>query len=118
VGAVEKLSPICCGYRRHAGSAVSDLKKTYLGLLHLIQSEIDCRYPGGFDRAEDRRRVITRYTRAASLALAKLRKPNLALDLYIRTIAWNTNELRIKYILGCIVIIILNILKSQNETQI
>ena len=103
-GFVKTLAPICCGYRRHNGSAVANLELTYQGLDHMIQSELTDCYPGGMHRSDERRNLISRYTRPASIAFAKNGRIKLSWDLYIKTIKWNYRAGKLKYIIGYLVI--------------
>lgn len=117
IGFVEVLTPVCCGYRRHSESAVSNLELTYMGMDLMIKSEVNDCYPGGIPRSHERRKLISRYTRPASIALAKSGKIKLSTDLYIRTLMWNFNELRIKYIIGYLAILLFILIAGKHYEE-
>jgi GT2 family glycosyltransferase len=99
-GFVHIRSPITVGYREHAMSAVGDTNKTRDGMLHLINQERQERYPGGCSRRKERRTMLTRHIRAASMQCLRARQRKDAWLLYRSSFAWNVRLGRIKYLSG------------------
>ena len=93
-------NPPVCGYRRHPVSAVANLKKTCSGMHYLIDTELAGGYPGGPLRRKERIEIITRHVRAASRGLARNRDWRDAAALYWKTLQWNCQLGRWKYLLG------------------
>ena len=99
-GFVQILDPVTLAWRRHAGSATMDWRKTYLGLVHLIAHERAGCYPGGKPRCRERWAIITSHTRPATLEILRNGARRHAWSLYIQTLAWNASISRWKYLLG------------------
>jgi GT2 family glycosyltransferase len=99
-GFVRVLTPPVAGYRHTPGSAVSHMERTFRGGLAVIANERAGCYPGGRERARDRRRVITRHVRAASLALLASRDWSRAARLYSATLGWHVRLGRVRYLFG------------------
>lgn len=87
-------------YRRHDGSAVTNLPRTTAGILNMIRAERAGRYPGGHRRVRRRRAIITRHSRAASLTLLRAGRFQDALRIYKDTLTWNVRLGRVKYVFG------------------
>jgi hypothetical protein len=99
-GFVHLRSPTTVGYREHPASAVADMSKTRDGMLNLIEQERTGQYPGGPGRRAQRRRMLTRHLRAASMHCLAAGQTKDAWLLYRASFAWNAREGRIKYLLG------------------
>lgn len=99
-GFIHIKTPMLTGYRLQKISAVANLEKTYSGMIHIIMSESKGVYPGGQARAMERRKIITRHVRPASLNLAKCGAHRQAIDLYKKTLCWHVSSGRIKYLFG------------------
>jgi glycosyltransferase involved in cell wall biosynthesis len=99
-GFVRVHQPPVFAYRRGGDSQVQDLRKTFRGIKRMIESERRGDYPGGRARSNQRRKLLTRHTRAASLTLARAGHVKQARFLYECTIQWNWNLHRFKYLLG------------------
>ena len=97
---IQVETPMLMGYRRHTISAVANLEKTYIGMIHIIMSESKGVYPGGPTRTLERLDIITRHVRPASLSLAKSGDYRQAIDLYRRTFQWHISLGRMKYLFG------------------
>jgi len=93
-GFVHVQQPPVSTYHRHEEGVVGNLPRTYEGMMHLIEQEQAGEYPGGKERQEERRIVLTRHTRAASTSLAKKRYEREAWDLYEKTFFWNVEQQR------------------------
>ena len=85
-------------YSRHDNSVMQDHEKTYRGIQHLVQQEVGGQYPGGASRANERRTILTRHTRSASMALLRNRHLAGAWDVYSSTLRWNARQGRWKYV--------------------
>lgn len=94
---IQILSPYTFAYRRHPGSAMANLDRSYQGIRRLIQSEQGGHFPGGEARALERRRIITTYARPLALSLLK-NKPDLAWDLYRQTFMWQLALRRYRFL--------------------
>jgi len=97
-GFVQVVSPVTLGWRRHDGSATRDLRRTADGNQFLVEQELHGAYPGGATRARARRDIITRHTRATTLALLREGLRREAWELYRATFAWNAALGRVRYL--------------------
>lgn len=92
--------PEVLAYQLAEGSEMSDHLKTHAGLSKLVEKEKNHEFPGGPQLANNRRKVLTRYTRSASIGFKREGDSKLAWELYVKTLAWNIHLRRWKYILG------------------
>jgi hypothetical protein len=99
-GLIQIESPPLFAYRRHAASAVADLGRTVTGMRHLLAQEKLARYPGASARQCERRTIITRHIRPASLALARAGEREAAWELYLETFSWHVRLGRWRYLVG------------------
>jgi GT2 family glycosyltransferase len=97
-GFVQVTSPVTVAWRRHAGSETADVLKSIDGAQRLIDRESLGGYPGGAERAAERRRIITRHVRPATLACLRHNRPSDGLRLYRSTFAWNAAAGHWKYL--------------------
>lgn len=97
-GFVRVVDPPVFAYRRGADSEVQDLQKTFGGIKKMVENEHRGDYPGGDERKEQRRKILTRHTRAASVSLARSGYLHEARHLYTRTLWWNWELRRFKYL--------------------
>jgi hypothetical protein len=79
---------------------VANLDRTAAGVRYLIEQEKAGRYPGGPERARQRRSIIARHTRAAAAACAGTGRVGHALRLYRATLPWQIAERRWRFVLG------------------
>jgi glycosyltransferase involved in cell wall biosynthesis len=93
-------SPVTCGYRRHPGSAVANLEKTFRGMNHLIATEFAGAYPGGVQRRRERIEIISRHVRSASRSLARNHDWRHAISLYVKIFRWLCQLGKWKYLVG------------------
>jgi Glycosyl transferase family 2 len=93
-------SPFTFAWRRHAGSAMSDLTRNFKGIASLVDLERAGRFPGGGERAADRRRIISRYVRPLTLNLLAAGRWAEAWQMYRQTFSWHVAEARVKYLAG------------------
>ena len=93
-------SPVTLGYRRHAGSLVSDADRTLAGVRAMLDREAAGGYPGGSDRRAERRTLLTRFARPASLAALAAGRSRRGWGLYAATLPWHLRTARVKYLAG------------------
>jgi glycosyltransferase involved in cell wall biosynthesis len=99
-GFVQITSPVTLGWRRHPYSATTNLRATFEGCLHLVERERAGAYPGGRSLIDNRRRILTRHVRPASLDCLRHGLRAEAWRLYLATFAWHVETGRWKYLLG------------------
>jgi hypothetical protein len=68
--------------------------------LNLIEQERAGHYPGGTARRAERRQILTRHLRAASMHCLAAGQEKDAWMLYRTSFLWNARQLRLKYLLG------------------
>jgi hypothetical protein len=96
---VQITAPYTFGYRRHAGSAMSNQQRTILGLRKLIMDERAGRFPGGRKRAQERTKIIGSFARPLCVSLLAVNRPE-AWDLYRKTFLWHVALCRWKFLGG------------------
>ena len=99
-GFVQITSPVMLGWRRHLGSATTNVRCTLEGCLHLLKQELAGSYPGGRSRSGDRRRILTRHLRPASLDCVRHGLRAEAWQLYRAMFPWHLRQGRWKYLVG------------------
>jgi hypothetical protein len=97
---VQITSPYTFAYRQHAGSAMSNLDRSLAGIQRLVDQEENGRFPGGPERALDRRRIISTFTRPLCIDLLRRGERKSAWDLYKRTVGWHLKLGRWKFLCG------------------
>jgi glycosyltransferase involved in cell wall biosynthesis len=97
-GFAQILEPITCAWRRHAQSETADLAKSIDGMLHLIAEEQAGHYPGGPQRAQERRQIITRHLRPISFAALRVGNIAAAARLYRMAFVWHLRSARLSYL--------------------
>jgi glycosyltransferase involved in cell wall biosynthesis len=97
---VQITSPYTFAYRRHQGSIMSNIDLSLAGVRRLVEQEVKGNFPGGPQRALERRRIISSFTRPMCIDLLKRGKSRSAWDLYGRTFRWNLKLGRWKFIVG------------------
>lgn len=99
-GFVQITSPVTLGWRRHTGTATTNLHRSVDGALYLVEQERRGAYPGGPARARARRDIITIHTRPVTLSCLQQGLRTEAWVLYRATFAWNAALGRAKYLAG------------------
>jgi glycosyltransferase involved in cell wall biosynthesis len=99
-GFVRMHSPPTVAYRRHAGSAMSNLEKVFLGMVHLLDQERHGRYPGGEKRRLDRLRIISADLRPVSVECLRQGRIGWGVLLYRRTLGWHVRLRRFRYVIA------------------
>lgn len=97
-GFVQMTSPVTLGWRRHAGSATTNLHDSIGGACYLVKQERCGAYPGGLSRARARRDIITARTRPVAIACLERGLRHDAWRLYRATFTWSAALGRAKYL--------------------
>lgn len=111
-GFVKVLSPVTLARRIHDSNETSDMRKTILGIQRIVSKEKEGRYPGGSERAADRRNVITKHVRPAVLGGLRVGSVAEAWRLYRETFGWNLRLGRGSYLLAVPLIAATNVVRS------
>jgi glycosyltransferase involved in cell wall biosynthesis len=93
-------APLVAGYRQHGGSSSRELERGYEGLCYQLEQEQSGRYPGGESRRRERLTLILHGVRHVTQWLVKHGRPELALDLYRRSLLGHLVVPRWRYVLG------------------
>jgi glycosyltransferase involved in cell wall biosynthesis len=96
-GFVDIQSPPTVGVRRHDIQATGDTRKTWEGLMYILDKERKGAYPGGSGRRWERRYLMCQHVRSASLALLQQGLLREAWVLYRRTLPWQLRFGRLRY---------------------
>jgi glycosyltransferase involved in cell wall biosynthesis len=99
-GYISIRRPITFGYREHQSQATSNIARTISGLTHIVNEERQGHYPGGAARARQRREIIARHVRPASLEAARAGYYRDAGLMFRNTAMWNLREGRLRYLLA------------------
>ena len=97
---VQVRTPFTFGYREHAVSAMKSLPRTLEGIWHQLDAERNGQYPGSRQRANERRRILTRHVRPVTLDCLRAGFGSDAWRLYRATFGWHLRLGRWKYLLG------------------
>jgi hypothetical protein len=93
-------APVVVGYRQHGGSSSKDLERGYEGLCYLLEQEHRGAYPGGAARRRERLTLLLQGTRHVTRWLVEHGRPELALDLYRRSLRGHLVVPRWRYVVG------------------
>jgi hypothetical protein len=93
-------APLVVGYRQHGGSSSRDLERSHEGQCFLLEEERLGRYPGGAARRRERLRLLLHGARHVTQWLTEHGRPELALDLYQRSLRGHLSVPRWRYLLG------------------
>jgi glycosyltransferase involved in cell wall biosynthesis len=99
-GFVFVAAPPVLAYRLTAGSAISDLDRSFAGVAALIRCERGGGYPGGRGRRRERQRILTRHLRTFSVICLDYRQFARGLWIYRQTLRWNARLGRLIYLFG------------------
>jgi GT2 family glycosyltransferase len=99
-GFVQVRAPTLVAVRRHDDQLTDQIRKTWRGLMHLLDQEVNGEYPGGRERQWERRYLLCQHTRSASLSLLREGYLEEAATLYRRTFGWQLRFLRVRYLAG------------------
>ena len=97
-GFVQVLAPETFAYREHDANVMKDLSRSLAGALHMVRQEKVGRYPGGPERARQRKIILTRSLRPVSLTCLKEGSVSDGFRLYAQTFAWNFELGRLRYL--------------------
>jgi hypothetical protein len=93
------VKPACFGYRIHSGG-ISNFQPVKAEMEKLIDEELAGRYPGGAERAAERRGYIAMHIRGTSLYCLRQGMVGRAMHLYRRTFWWQVRGGKWKYVLS------------------
>jgi len=93
-------APLVVGYRKHGSSSSKDLERGYEGLCYLLEQEQRGAYPGGSVRRRERLTLLLHGARHVTQWLVKHGRPELALDLYRRSLRGHLVVPRWRYVVG------------------
>src|SRR5205814_1334617 len=88
-GFVHIKSPVVFAYRQTTCSAVSDFRRTYAGIQHLLDQEDRGAYPGGRRRRQQRQSIIASHVRAATVGCLDRGLIREGLSLYRQIFSWS-----------------------------
>ena len=100
--------PITFGYRVHQSNIATDITKNLVSSRKLIDFEREQRFPGGKDRAAERRQIISRHIRPCVISCLRSGRLAAGAELYRKTFLWNLMEKRFKFLLAAPVFAVLN----------
>lgn len=93
-------APRVAGYRQHGGSSSWELERAHAGLSYQLEQERLGAYPGGEARRRERLTLILHGVRHVTQWLVGQGRPDLAWDLYRRSIRPHLVQPRWRYMLG------------------
>jgi GT2 family glycosyltransferase len=93
-------APRVVGYRQHEGSSSRELERGHAGLVYQLEQELGGRYPGGVERRRERLTLILHGVRHVTQWLVGRGRPDLALDLYRRSLRAHLLVPRWRYMVG------------------
>lgn len=99
-GFVWMEAPLVMGYRKHEDSSSRQLERSYEGQCYLLEQERQGRYPGGAARRRERLTLLLHGARHVTRWLTERGRPELALDLYRRSLRGHLVVPRWRYVLG------------------
>jgi glycosyltransferase involved in cell wall biosynthesis len=97
-GFVHIKAPAPFAYRCHEGNLTGNMSMNCNGIRHMVQTELDGAYPGGEERREQRRAIITRHLRPAIVSGLKGTSGKELRQLYWKTFSWNLKQGRIRFL--------------------
>jgi GT2 family glycosyltransferase len=97
---VRITAPCCWALRQHPQNRSKDFSTILRGMDHFLREEEQGRYPGGDDRRIDRLRVITAEARHVVRKALESNAVGSAWHVYRRTLAWNLECGRWRFLLG------------------
>ncbi|HYH94901.1 glycosyltransferase family A protein [Hyalangium sp.] len=93
-------APRVMGYRQHGGSSSKELERSYEGQCYLLEQEQLGHYPGAAARRRERLTLLLHGARHVTRWLTERGRPDLALDLYRRSLRGHLVVPRWRYLLG------------------
>jgi hypothetical protein len=99
-GFVHLCDPVTFGFREHPGTATGNLDRTIAGAWHAIRAEQGGRYPGGRQRATERRRILTRLLRPVMIEGLRCNRRADAWQMYRATFGWHLRDGRLRFLAG------------------
>lgn len=100
IGFVQILDPITLGWRRHSGSVTLNTKRNLDGVRFMLRQELGGMYPGGIERQNERRRILTSHFRSVTLRCLHHGMRAEAWAIYQASFQWHVALGRWKYLIG------------------
>lgn len=97
-GYVAVRNPVTIAYRRHGQQQSESQANNVAGILQLVDREFSGIYPGGPERAHQRRSIIATHARPVCLAALRTGEQKLAWKLYRATFGWQLRSKRWKFL--------------------
>lgn len=97
---VQVGAPVTFGYRDHGGSLVSQTRRTLEGAQYAVRMEQRQQYPGGAERARERRSILTRQLRPVMLTCLRERQFAAGWRMYLSTWSWHLSLGRMRFLIG------------------
>lgn len=117
-GFIQIKAPATFAYREHEASATKNLDRTIAGIRSLICAENEGRYPGGKDRARERRQILTRHARPVVLECFRSGLRREGWSLYVSTFEWNASLGRLKFLAGCPLMAMAGVLRDCGRARV
>jgi glycosyltransferase involved in cell wall biosynthesis len=117
-GFVQVTSPPTFAFREHAGSVSKDHARLLAGTWSRVCAEREGRYPGGRNRARERRRILTRHVRPVTLGCLQRGLLREAWKFYIATFRWNASLGRFKYLSGFPLLALMTYLRALRPANV
>ena len=99
-GFVQVTAPATFAYRDHRGSLVSQTRRSLEGARYALRMEQRHKYPGGAERARERRSILTRQLRPVMLTCLHERQFAEGWQLYLSTWSWHLSLGRMRFLIG------------------
>jgi glycosyltransferase involved in cell wall biosynthesis len=97
-GYVAVRNPVTIAYRRHGSQQSESQANNLAGILRLVERERAGIYPGGAERAHQRRAIIATHARPVCLAALRTGEAHLAWKLYWATFEWQLQSKRWRFL--------------------
>ncbi len=116
-GFAHLTSPAVFGFRQTPASVSKTGARTAAGIRQMVASEKAGAYPGGIGRRRERRQILTRHVRPASLGCLKECNWRDAWWLYRQSFLWHVCLGRLRYLVAMPLLYILHRLKARPEME-
>lgn len=97
---VHITAPVTFAYREHAVSEMKNSTLNVKGAVHLLETQLKGRYPGGKTRQREQWRIIARHLRPVALECLRSDQRTLAWRIYRATFAYHLRSMRWRFLLG------------------
>ncbi|MCL5776862.1 glycosyltransferase family 2 protein [Limibaculum sp. FT325] len=94
------LSPVTLFRRIHEGNQIAIHKMSTTGVRRLVESELSGGFPGGAERAAQRRSIICQHVRPVVISATRTGHLSEAWWLYTKTAQWHMRQLKLSFLAG------------------